>query len=441
MAERAALAPNLSGLALHETRAVGMKQEEDGGAQKAPPWKDDLPPEIWRLIVEFSHLGRDVPEIAPTCDRLADVCKVAANAPWGSKGDACGEYGWLYDRANALLGFYRDFDKWQAFSEWAARNVANYKTVWADWFANPRAYFHACCRLFRAHRAASGTRDEALTGLLISRQPSQAPWARAFISVLVRRNATLLRKLPSADRKPTNLEWLRDDYTHYAKIALAQNGLMLTFVPGSVRWLRNDTTPTRRAPTDGYTDAEFAELAQIAIKSSWWSPAVLTYVPGAMNAINTTRSPPIPQFVELARTAVRLNGRALKHVPGSISQTNENGFLEYDPHVSITPIPEYVELAKLAVKNNPDAIGWVPGVLVQAPSGEWIQTAPGEVTDAQFIEIAKVAIETVLSRPLPFVDAHTFRCIPDRLQELVFGAELLSKLEERFGNMTMSVDP
>ena len=276
MAERAALAPNLSGLALHKTRPVGMEQEEDGGAQKAPPWKDGLPPEVWRLIVEFSHLGRDVSEIAPTCDRLADVCKVAANAPWGSKGDACGEYGWLYDRANALLGFYRDCNNWHEFSQWAQQNILNYQNT-PTWYTNPRVYFKRCCFEFNNRILSYGDNlRNAQSDLIRMCHPINRPWTRAFHAYLIRRDPSLFANLNSRHSifNPQH-PYLKVDYTYYAKVALARDGRMLKHIPGAFLWIRifstNVVKPAVMGPSDGFTPEEFVALAQIAINSSQFS--------------------------------------------------------------------------------------------------------------------------------------------------------------------------
>jgi hypothetical protein len=443
MAKRAAAVPNLSGLA-------------QGNAQESP--LKDLPAEIWRMIVEFSHApvdddDDDGPAISLTCDRLTDACKVAKDAPWGSNDATCGPSGFLYDRANALMGFYRDANDWKTFSAWAALQPqvpGNHA-----WLANPRAYFRKCCEEFQYRIRAYGTDLlSAFTYIYNGTHRTAQPWSRAFLEYCLRRDPRLFVLVPSADRSDSSPAYIRDDYTHLAKITLALDGTTLHYVPGAVRWWDGDR-PMRVRPSNGYTDAEFAELARIAIHSRVGGAAqALQRVPGAMNETNTVRSRPAnPQFAALAREAIQLEAYALKCVPGNISHTEDLG--DYNPDVIQPPIAEYVELATLAVKKQPMVLAMVPGVLFEpsdkATSGYpsradrlrndwnghgWVQTNQGTLTDDDFVAIAKAAIEEARSRggngnPWIFNDDVYF-FIPPRLRERVLGSELLAQAQQRF---------
>ena len=441
MAKRAAAIPNLSGLA-------------QGNAQESP--LKDLPAEIWRMIVEFSHAPVDEddgPAIGLTCDRLVDACKVAKDAPWGSNDATCGPNGFLYDRANALMGFYRDANDWKTFSAWAALQpqVPGNQT----WLANPRAYFLKCCQEFQLLVTAYGDdRSSAFRNILLNTHRTMHSWTRAFLEYMLWRDPQLFRQMPSTDRLTTGPAYIRDDYTYLAKIALALDGSMLQYVPGALRWLpHNDNIDTRVGAVNAhYTDAEFAELAWIAIRSKDNAGRALQYVPGAMNRKNTVRSQPVnPQFVALAREAVQLYGYALDCVPGNISRVGL--YEDYNPDVIQTPIEEYVELATLAVKKHPVALQQVPGVLWEQHTndernfptwqdrmrndwngGGWVQTNQGTLTDDEFIAIAKAAIEEARSRgghPWAYNDDVYF-CIPPRLRLRVLGAELLAEAQQRY---------
>jgi hypothetical protein len=438
MAKRAAAVPNLSGLA-------------QGNAQESP--LKDLPAEIWRMIVEFSHAPVDEddgPAIGLTCDRLVDACKVAKDAPWGSNDATCGPNGFLYDRANALMGFYRDANDWKTFSAWAALQPqvpGNHA-----WLANPRAYFRKCCEEFQYRIRAYGTDLRSAFLVLIRGTDRRVQsWSRAFLEYCLRRDPRLLMDLPKA-LAISSPAYLRDDYTHLAKIALALDGTTLRYVPGAARWWDGDR-PMRLQPSNGYTDAEFAELARIAIHSRFGGAAeALGYVPGAMNDGNTIRSRPAnPHFASLAREAIQIEAYAMEKVPGNISY---NGALrDYNPDVIQTPIAEYVELATLAVKKQPMVLEMVPGVLFEpshkATSGYpsradrlrndwnghgWVQTNQGTLTDDDFVAIAKAAIKEARER---FADPWTFNndvyfFIPPRLRERVLGSELLAQAQQRF---------
>ena len=288
MAERAALAPNLSGLALHKTRPVGMEQEEDGApeAPEAPSWRDGLPPdglppEIGQLIMQFYALAsmRDddgVPKILLMCQRLGDVCRVAKTTPWGSLDVVCGPNGTLYDRALLVLGLYRDCNNWHEFAQWAQQNIANYNAV-MDTYTNPKTYFNSCCRAFKNHILLFGENlKNAQHGLINNCHPINRPWTRAFHAYLIRRNPSLFANLNTMHsifnpQKP----YLKVDYTYYAKVALARDGRMLKHIPGSLTRLRkastNDVVQAVLWPRDGFTDPEFVALAQIAINSSQFS--------------------------------------------------------------------------------------------------------------------------------------------------------------------------
>ena len=452
MAERTAPIPNLSRLALHEESSVGMQQ---GNAQETP--LRDLPPEIWRMIVEFSHapVDRDNgPEINVTCARLTNACKVAKNAPWGSQDATCGPNGFLYDRANALMGFYRDANDWQAFSAWATLQpqVPGNQT----WLANPRAYFRKCCQEFDSRVTAYG--DDLATAfrnILLGTHRTIHSWTRALLEYMLWRDPRLFRLMPSTDRLTTGPAFLRDDYTYLAKIALALDGRVLQYVPGALRWrIVNDDVYTRVGAVNAYyTDAEFAELAWIAIRSKENAGSALQYVPGAMDRRNTVRSQPVnPQFVALAREAVQRNASALDRVPGNISL--DGYYDDYNPDYLHPPIEEYVELATLAVKKQPIALQRVPGVLWEPESttqrdyptwkdrmrndwngGGWVQTNQGTLTDDDFIAIAKAAIEEARSRggsnPWSYNDDVYF-CIPPRLRLRGLGATLLAEAQQRY---------
>ena len=439
MAKRAAAVPNLSGLA-------------QGNAQESP--LKDLPAEIWRMIVEFSHAPVNddgAPKIGLTCDRLTDACKVAKDAPWGSNDATCGPNGFLYDRANALMGFYRDANDWKTFLAWAALQPqvpGNHA-----WLANPRAYFRKCCEEFQYRIRAYGTDlSSAFTHIYKGLHRTGQPGSRAFLEYCLRRNPQVFSVMAPTDRSNTSPAYIRDDYTHLAKIALALDGTTLRYVPGAVRWW-DDNRPMRLRPSNGYTDAEFAELARIAIHSRFGGASeALGYVPGAMNYFNTVRSRPAnPQFAALAREAIQLEAYALQYVPGNISYTGE--LRDYNPDAIQPPIAEYVELATLAVRKQPTTLYMVPGVLFQPiarttnshPTRRdrlrdnwygygWVQTNQGTLTDDDVVAIAKAAIEEARSRGDPWsYNDDVYFCIPPRLRERVLGAELLAQAQQRYG--------
>lgn len=283
MAERAALAPNLSGLALHKTRPVGMEQEEDGApeAPEAPSWRDGLPPEIGQLIMQFYALAsmRDddgIPKILLMCQRLGDVCRVAKTAPWGSLDVVCGPNGTLYDRALLVLGLYRDCNNWHEFSQWAQQNILNYQNT-QNWYTNPRVYFKRCCLEFKIRILSYGDNlRNAQSGLIHMCHPINRPWTRAFQAYLIRRDPSLFANLTSRHSifNPQH-PYLKVDYTYYAKVALARDGRMLKHIPGALIWVRvfstNAVAPAVQGPSDGFTPEEFVALAKIAINSSQFS--------------------------------------------------------------------------------------------------------------------------------------------------------------------------
>lgn len=276
MGERAALAPDLSRLALHETRAVGMEQEQPAGsdAPVAGTWNSigsvSLPDEIEKLIMQFYAFtpmsNDDGPlKIQLMCQRLLSVCGVAKTAgSWGSNGTLCGPNGWLYDRALLVLGLYRDCKNWAEFKQWTEDNIPNYHTA-AHFYINPRVYFKKCCFEFKIRVLSYGNDLKSAQRGLTSQHVINRPWIRAFHADLIQRDPSLFKNLGRADAVlNANRPYQKVDYTYYAKLALAGDGGMLKFIPGA---LHQPPDSTKVWPENGFTDAEFVELAKIAINS------------------------------------------------------------------------------------------------------------------------------------------------------------------------------
>jgi hypothetical protein len=276
MGKRAALAPDLSRLALHETRAVGMEQEEQQAGSDAPvagTWNGvgsvSLPDDVEKLIMQFYALAsmRDddgVPKILLMCQRLGDVCRVAKTTPWGSLDVVCGPNGTLYDRALLVLGLYRDCNNWAEFKQWTMDHIPNYEST-ARFYIDPRVYFERCCFEFKIRVLVYGNDLKVAQRGLINQHVINRPWTRAFHAYLIQRDPSLFKNLGRADavlnaKRP----YQKGDYTYYAKLALAGDGGMLKFIPGA---LRQPPDSTKVWPENGFTEAEFVALAKIAIDS------------------------------------------------------------------------------------------------------------------------------------------------------------------------------
>ena len=278
MGERAALAPDLSRLALHETRAVGMEQEEQQAGSDAPvagTWNGfgsvSLPDDVEKLIMQFyafAPMSNDdgTPKIQLMCQRLLSVCGVAKTAgSWGRNGTLCGPNGWLYDRALLVLGLYRDCNNWDEFKQWTRQNIPNYETT-EKWYTNPRVYFKRCCFEFKNRILSYGDNLRNAQRGLINQHPINRPWTRAFHAYLIQRDPLLFQNLGRADAKLNdNHPYRKADYTYYAKVALAGDGGMLKFIPGALS--RPPPDSTKVWPENGFTEAEFVALAKIAIDS------------------------------------------------------------------------------------------------------------------------------------------------------------------------------
>ena len=276
MGKRAALAPDLSRLALHETRAVGMEQEQPAGsdAPVAGSWNGvgsvSLPDDVEKLIMQFyafTPMSNDdgTPQIQLMCQRLLSVCGVAKTAgSWGRNGTLCGPNGWLYDRALLVLGLYRDCNNWAEFKQWTLDHIPNYEST-AHYYTNPRVYFKRCCFEFKIRVLAYKDDLKAAQKGLINQAPINRPWTRAFHAYLIQRDPSLFKNLGRADAVlNANRPYQKVDYMYYAKVALAGDGGMLEFTPGA---LRQPPDSTKVWPENGFTDEEFVELAKIAIDS------------------------------------------------------------------------------------------------------------------------------------------------------------------------------
>lgn len=245
MGERAALAPDLSRLALHETRAVGMEQDQPAGsdARVAGSWNGigsvSSSREMEKLINQFyGHISMEFDLQEP--DSL------------------------LYDQALQLLGLYRDCNNWAEFTQWTLDKIPNYQNT-AHYYTNPRVYFKRCCLEFKIRVLAYKDDLKAAQKGLINQHVINRPWIRAFHAYLIQRDPSLFKNLRRDDAVLNpNYPYQKADYMYYAKVALARDGGMLEFTPGA---LRQPPDSTKVWPGYGFTDAEFVELAKIAINS------------------------------------------------------------------------------------------------------------------------------------------------------------------------------
>ena len=231
MGERAALAPDLSKLALHETRAVGMEQDQPAGS-------DARVAGSWNGIgsVNSSH------EMEELMKQFYGVISLEF--------DLQKPYSLLYDQALQLLGLYRDCNNWAEFEQWTLKKIPNYQNT-AHYYTNPRVYFKRCCLEFKIRVLAYKDDLQVAQEGLIGQHPITRPWTRAFHAYLIQRDPSLFKNLEPADAVLNdNYPYRKADYMYYAKVALAGDGGMLKFIPEK-----------------GFTDEEFVALANIAINS------------------------------------------------------------------------------------------------------------------------------------------------------------------------------
>ena len=111
--------------------------------------------------------------------------------------------------------------------------------------------------------------------------------------------------------------------------------------------------------------------------------------------------------------AVKQDGFALRHVPGSLTFRQETPVAD--------PVPGYKEIAKAAVTSYPYILQWVPGVMnVRAVAGpHTMRTSTRGVTDDDFVEIAQAAVKTLASRGGGGMDHMLVNYIPPHLQAQV----------------------
>ena len=379
--------PNLSRLTVSTGTEPVMRTR--AAARRAREEALNMPEDLWKLVMEKANENLDRPY--DICQEMDARCRVAKTTPWGQ--NACGEYGWMYDQANQQMGFYRDYPDWNAFQAWIAANPQHlhpdHLSTRADWWTKgPKTYFRKCCAEW------FGIVLEKLDNTYdpFDEDFYPLPWARAFLEKELRDHPWRFGVLGQVNQCP--------DYLYLAKVVMGIDPDQLRHVAGALHWDGQDyrihmSTHIANVNNHGMF-SHFVELAKIAIARDG---RAFRFVPGALKADGMHASgTPIPEFVELARIAVQSDGRALKYVPGTPTMWGDRQVAE--------PIPEFVELAKLAVRNDPYALQYVPGAMMRRPNGTEMRSANAGVTEEDFVQIVKGAVERfgtrVLTRNVPY---------------------------------------
>ena len=139
-----------------------------------------------------------------------------------------------------------------------------------------------------------------------------------------------------------------EGYAEIAKIAVAIEGDLLGYVPGSVRpGTRGAMDPDRIpfAPCDG-----FEEIAKLAVMNDAFA---LRVVPGSVLPSGNRFDPPVPYYNELAKLAASGEwGRwGLEFVPGSVDRNERQLY---------PTINGYKDIAEVYIRRRPRTLEFVP---------------------------------------------------------------------------------
>jgi len=326
-------------VAARRASATGAPGDEDApgdanGPPVAPAGLTDLPPDLLEALLGILDAEHPCREVVKLC---------GLNRKWRGW---CRD-GWLYDAANRALGFYGQFESWEAvLAMYAAIRVTPPG-------ATPEAYFKAACLArFGEHLAgvpqhhpfyeARLLHQVRTTGLpKIDHIPTHLSNYGAFLRRAVQKEEASALKFVPKDRA---------DYGEIAKLALQTKGWALEFVP-----------------TDR---ADYGELAMLAVAQDGWSEIVDEYYMSrrfrhALKFVPTDRA----DYGELATVAVQADGRALRFVPRTRDDYGELARLavvQWPEVFRFVPVDraDYAEIVKLAFRSLPNpGYGYQPRAL------------------------------------------------------------------------------
>lgn len=358
--------------------------------------------DLWMRIVEV------MAEEEPCDERIQTLCK-SRGMPWSGR---C-EDGTLYEHLNVHLGFYGSFKTHDDARAWyVARKRANpdYAKVLVH-HATPDATKNDLARLevFTAQQhfedVCADRRMYKSFWDLIKRQKDEGLEVGSGLEAMYR---IVVRHMVNPFDAP--------HVSANAKFIVGNDPNALEFIPGSPilvhRYHDWDLTMSpydprlldakERVYIKFSPIADYPEIAMIAVKLNG---RALQHVPGSFHPkLAMQLGAPCEGFDEIVMAAVEQDGMALGRVPGSQPDPREydspGPMLRFDDEdrndLSIIPLQNYVEVAKVAAKTTYLALKYVKGSVSTSDGNRFYAPIDGyyEIAEA-FVRKAGTALKWV----------------------------------------------
>ena len=364
--------------------------------------------DLWMRVVEV------MAEEEPCDERIQTLCK-SRGMPWSGR---C-EDGTLYEHLNVHLGFYGSFtthDDAQAWYVARKRADPNYaKVVLYNATGDRTKNDLARLEVFTAQQHFEDVcADRRLYKSLLGMVKRQEDEGREVATDLAMMYRSVVRHMVNPFDAP--------HVSAHAKFIVGNDPNALEFIPGSPILLHryNNWDLTMRPDDPRLLDAkgkvflkfspivDYPEIATIAVKLNG---RALQHVPGSFHPKMAMQlGSPCEGFDEIVMAAVEQDGMALGRVPGS--QPDPRGYgspgpmLRFDDEgigeLPITPLQNYVEVAKVAAKNTYRAIKYVKGSIDIYDGNQFYAPIDG------YYEIAEAFVRK---------DGHALRWVPGSLDE------------------------